>query len=360
MGSRFYGNIKNLTGMAAIALLSSSTALASPFDFHWPSVLQRSCDSQMLPASSKGYRVATAPVVPMISAAEEFLIQQEQLIDGQKVEFLFHGRLELDGRLTLDFELVDHAKQIRSSIRGLEAFAEMMEHLGSDRMVYVQSDWSSASNNHASFINNVIGGASPQQAALSTWTARQLQNYGFDSVEKIWFEPKSTEKIREILDGVREASLDDFTVNVIFTRSSQRETQLNGPLAELWSSDGSRVWLVDLVFGYRLGLGFAENHIEILDASQVTGQHGSNQSLLDLQKIIDQINAYLSSPGRPASLSVGVSRDLYKALSTLRPFGPQTKLGDFQLSLLGKILAKYNMLADSVSSSGRDYEVIFR
>jgi hypothetical protein len=330
--------------------------------FEEPTLLRNTYKSQLLPESSAGYRVAQAKVIASHHEGEEFLLEQNEPEGDKVLEFYFHGHLEQNGRLTLDLELVDHSHQVRSSIRGKQAFALMMSHVGVDNIEFVQSDWNIACNNHATFIRSLLDGKSPQQAAQSTWTGSELRNYGFGEVQRIWFESRSEQDTEAIRYEDIESTLNHYTVNVIFRADSGllSQTELNGPLKQVWSADESELWLYDLVFGYRLGLRFHANHIEILQGLNVVDELGRHRPLTSLIEIIEHLNLQLQDSGPRTALEIEVDTQLLKALKNLRSMDRQNMLGSFQLSVLGKIFSKYDRLVEGISSQQLNYRLVFR
>ncbi|MEO0335142.1 MAG: hypothetical protein AAF202_02030 [Pseudomonadota bacterium] len=325
-------------------------------------ILTSGCSSLMLPTSSADYQVLQTPVKVSDRYPQDFMLEQYTKTGSKEQKFLFYGTIdEDDGRLTIDFLLVDHNRQIRSAIRGKQAFEKMMNHLNPDKIRYVHSDWSPDSNNHQAFVRKLLEGASVTEAATSTWTGLRLAPYGLTRVRELWFEPKSVKIAQAILDGYEAPSLEHYSINLAFVRPEDLTLPigLNGPLMQTLSEDESEIWLHDLVFGYRLGMKFRAAQMEILEDSIVSDEKGFSQALTDLQLLAETLHSHARS-GRSGRVSVLVPKALYKGLSGIRPISPQDIQGGLQISVIGKIAAKFGMLIDSVAPSRGSYEVTFR
>ncbi len=97
--------------------------------------------------------------------------------------FYFKAKLE-DRQVNIRAFLVNHEERFRSTIRGTDAFANMIEHFGKDNIDVIQGRWFPFSvSNFQSFKKARERGHSMEEAAFSTWTGRQAAKYGYVFVD---------------------------------------------------------------------------------------------------------------------------------------------------------------------------------
>lgn len=97
--------------------------------------------------------------------------------------FYFKATLE-DRQVNIKAFLVNHEEGYRSTIRGTDAFAEMIEHFGKDNVDVIQGRWFPFSvSNYQSFKEAREKGLSMEEAAFSTWTGRQAAKHGYVYVD---------------------------------------------------------------------------------------------------------------------------------------------------------------------------------
>lgn len=72
----------------------------------------------------------------------------------------------------------------KRTVRGRMLYDLMMRHFGLS-VVAIAGFWSSGENRRI-FIEALNGGATPEDAALSTWSGRQAERHGFSQVEFDW------------------------------------------------------------------------------------------------------------------------------------------------------------------------------
>jgi hypothetical protein len=104
-------------------------------------------------------------------------------------KFVFEAVLRRGG-LSMEVYLASHKRQTRSARRGSELYTEMMAHFGVEKIDYVEGTWLGGFNSDQ-FYEGLARGMSLEQAALNTWSGRQAQRFGFNTIESIFFDKET-------------------------------------------------------------------------------------------------------------------------------------------------------------------------
>lgn len=101
-------------------------------------------------------------------------------IEDQNSAFYFKAEL-YEGRVKIKASLVDPIDKTRSSMRGPELFAQMIEYFGIENIRILEGRWFEFSDANFGSFNRALQeqGLSPQDAAFRTWTGQRALDYGF-------------------------------------------------------------------------------------------------------------------------------------------------------------------------------------
>lgn len=101
--------------------------------------------------------------------------------------FYFGGSFDpADRTLYLDARLRVASLDMRSVLKGKYLYDKVMQHIGIDRIRFVQGIWADGDNLKA-FRANIAKGLTPEESALATWSGRQASRYGFDRVAEVFY-----------------------------------------------------------------------------------------------------------------------------------------------------------------------------
>ncbi len=119
-------------------------------------------------------------------------------------DFFFSARLSEKKVLTFSTILKMFELPVRSGLYGPRLFREMMDHFGVENVDVVVGRWLVGSNFDV-YRSSLKSGASPEEAALLTWTGRQASFYGFNKVRSVHEDKNSTTgQVTVVVEFIRE------------------------------------------------------------------------------------------------------------------------------------------------------------
>lgn len=98
----------------------------------------------------------------------------------------FEAEIDKDGVVSLDVELIDKDRGIRSHMHGGELYAQMIQHFGPENIKAISGFWGRGTN-FTQFYSNLRVGMNVEDAAFQTWSGRQAALYGFTKIESYEF-----------------------------------------------------------------------------------------------------------------------------------------------------------------------------
>ncbi len=98
----------------------------------------------------------------------------------------FEAEIDKNGVVSLDVELVDKDRGIRSHMHGGQLYAQMIQHFGLENIKAISGVWSGGTN-FEQFYSNLRNQMSVEKAAFSTWSGRQAARYGFTKIASYEF-----------------------------------------------------------------------------------------------------------------------------------------------------------------------------
>lgn len=130
-----------------------------------------------------------SPIQVLVGPLETVKTRDSFEISDPENQFFFLAQL-YHGELIMDIQLVDGHR--RSSIRGSEAYAQMMTHFKPHGIYLISATWSYGTNNKR-FFELLDQGVPAEQAALQTWSGQQATKYGYTEVRDIDLTPHNPE-----------------------------------------------------------------------------------------------------------------------------------------------------------------------
>lgn len=112
---------------------------------------------------------------------DHYLMVETDLVSGAK--FYVEAELDLDGTLTLDFDLRRDDGSRSNILKVKEQFQKILGHFGRE-VRRIRGVWQNYSDNFITY-QSLISQTSESEAAASTWTGRQALAAGFTRIRRV-------------------------------------------------------------------------------------------------------------------------------------------------------------------------------
>ncbi|MEO0335412.1 MAG: hypothetical protein AAF202_03405, partial [Pseudomonadota bacterium] len=265
---------------------------------------------------SNGYTVSRSRITTENDNSALFLKDQKYLRGGEWEDFFFIASIK-DGALKLNAKLVDHDIRHRSRINGKAAVLEAIEHFGTDKFKYISGEWHPGSDNQQMFRRSFFEGFSAPEAALRTWTGKQVTEHGYSRVAMIELIEADLDRFKGIApyspvaDDFSDPAIFPFERFVVRVQFHPRETvsseptDIESPLLIEMQEGGQQMLLKDPLFGFEMLIRFAADRIEFAPGAILENQHGWSNTLFMIRTHLENINFLLNpanqnDPRRPS------------------------------------------------------------
>lgn len=126
----------------------------------------------------------TSPYEIIVEGEDEDYISWGQYYDEAKDYFHFTANLDINGIFTFSAYLKNYKHNVRSAISGQEYFKKALWHIKRKNIKQIELQWHPYSDNHKVFRQALLDGATDIEAALATWSSKQVlaQNFKLEHV----------------------------------------------------------------------------------------------------------------------------------------------------------------------------------